>query len=118
MVATVSCVCQPCLCPAASQVLELESQSDLVFEEGVASAVAERGVASAVAEEGVASVVAEEGVSKDLAGIWECYYNWSLERWQEETSYKVVRKRVRVVSQLANFFSLREGGREGGSSRA
>lgn len=80
-----------------SQVWELESQSDLMFEEGLLNMISGRGQEGVAGSEGVGQevVAGGEGSGHDpnLTGLWECYYNWSLERY-EENSFKAVRKRV------------------------
>ena len=84
-------------CSAASQVLGLESRSDLVFEEGLLCVAAqmEQGSEVMAEGEGVADTTEVLGYDESLAALWECYFNWSLERWQEESSFKAVKKKVR-----------------------
>ena len=77
--------------------LGLESRSDLVFEEGLLCVTAQREQGSEVMAEGegVAYTTEVLGCDESLAALWECYFNWSLEKWQEESSFMAVKKKVR-----------------------
>ena len=82
-------------CSAASQVLGLESRSDLVFEEGLLCVAAQREQGVVAEGEWVADTTEVLGYDESRTALWECYFHWSLERWQEESSFKAVKKKVR-----------------------
>lgn len=84
----------------ASQVSDLESQSELVFEEGLLSLGPgtrqddEAGAQRAGQEEGQEE---GQGVGQDpnLTALWGCYFNWSVERFQDQSNFKTVKKKVK-----------------------
>ena len=93
----------------ASQILELDLQSEQVFEEGIsrlcAAEMEEGGDTGAGPgdptdmEEG-GDTGAGPGDPASVADVWSCYLNWSLERLQDKDSFKTVERKVVCSGQV------------------
>ena len=74
----------------------MENQSELIFSEGLLSLRAASSDRDGVERE-------EEGVGLDpnLSLLWEYYFKWALERYQdEECTFKTVKKKVGVNATI------------------
>ena len=93
----------------ASQILELDLQSEQVFEEGISrlcAAEMEEGGDTGPGpddptgmEEGGGIEVGPGGPA-GVADVWACYLNWSLERLQDKDSFKTVERKVVCSAQV------------------
>ena len=86
----------------ASQISNLELQSEQIYSEGLSSLRSEgAGGGGASADGGVgpdsgdgSPNSGEREAGDDIATLWECYFKWALERHEQTTAFKSLKKKV------------------------
>ena len=87
----------------ASQLSDLEHQSEQVYTEGLASlrCGGESAEDESSTDEGVKPVSGSgsggAGPDANMAALWECYFRWAVERYEQPVSYKSIKKKVKCT---------------------